>query len=241
MCEIWYGMHACTIFSMLLQIFMLFLALAYGCQQRHRALPLTPIDLSDATTLGQVIVDGGLHKLWPCLIPWLGFEATMGYAWLHNLSGRLATSYHIASLTIAVLSCCFVLCCVVLCCVVLRCVALRCVALCCVVLCLFQSPLKQRTVSNLSAAVATLMLPYNQAHQCHAWIFMTQVPSGTTAFMRVSDDQNLLHLILYLTMGHKYLQWAFPRRWLQTYQLCLCVTPAVLLLFTLWCRCGCQA
>ena len=74
--------------SIVLQIFMLFLALAYGCQQRHRAHPLAPIDLSDATTFGQVVVDGGLHKLWPCLIPWLAFEATMGYAWLHHLSGR---------------------------------------------------------------------------------------------------------------------------------------------------------
>ena len=150
MCEIWYVicMHACTSLCMLLQIFMLFLALAYGCQQRHRAPPLTPIDLSDATTFGQVIVDGGLHKLWPCLIPWVVFEASMGYAWLHNLSGRPAMSYHIASLNAvsccaalcwtglgwAVL-CCAVLCCAVLCCAVLCCAVLCCAVLCCAVLC----------------------------------------------------------------------------------------------------------
>ena len=82
----------------LLQIFMLFLALAYGCQQRPRAPHLGPLDFNNATTFGQVIVDGGLHKLWPCLIPWVIFEATMGYAWLHNLSGRPALNFHTAIL-----------------------------------------------------------------------------------------------------------------------------------------------
>ena len=90
--------HGYTALSDLLQIFMLFLALAYGCQQQPRAAHLGPLDFNDATTFGQVIVDGGLHKLWPCLIPWVVFEATMGYAWLHNLSGRPALSFHIASL-----------------------------------------------------------------------------------------------------------------------------------------------
>lgn len=77
-----------------MQIFMLFLAQAYGCQQlfwlpKPRG-PLPPDTFDNIKYFGEVIVDRGFHRLWPCLIPWLVFETAMGYAWLHHLNGNPA-------------------------------------------------------------------------------------------------------------------------------------------------------
>ena len=71
-----------------LQIFMLFLAHAYACQQRFRK-PQNrgPLPSSEVSHYGDVVVDGGFYLLWPCLVPWLLFEGDMAYAWLHHLTG----------------------------------------------------------------------------------------------------------------------------------------------------------
>ena len=37
----------------------------------------------------ELIVDQPWFLLWPCLIPWIMFEAIMGYAWLHNVHREL--------------------------------------------------------------------------------------------------------------------------------------------------------
>lgn len=74
-----------------LQTFMLFLAHAYGGLQRHRVatrdIPAPSLPVHNARRYGELTVDGPLYLLWPCLIPWLLFEANMGYAWLHHLPG----------------------------------------------------------------------------------------------------------------------------------------------------------
>ena len=93
-------MHPCHAVAMcpaevecsLLQIFMLFLTHAYACQHQFR-LPQNkgplPMDASsNMQHFGRVVIDGGIYQLWPCFIPWLLFEADMGYAWLHHISSE---------------------------------------------------------------------------------------------------------------------------------------------------------
>lgn len=77
-------------FILILQIFMLFLSHAYGGLQRYKpasSIPEPSLPFNNAQRYGQLIADGPLHLLWPCLIPWLLLEADLGYAWLHSLPG----------------------------------------------------------------------------------------------------------------------------------------------------------
>lgn len=72
---------------------MLFLAHSYGCQQLFwtgkNGGPRVTDHSSDVRYYGEVVVDRGFYQLWPCLIPWLLFEAAVGYAWLHHIAGLL--------------------------------------------------------------------------------------------------------------------------------------------------------
>ena len=76
---------------------MLSLAHALGGLQRHRPasqrweedqIPHPSLAFHDAHRYGKLLLDGPFYLLWPCLILWLPFEADMGYAWLHEISGK---------------------------------------------------------------------------------------------------------------------------------------------------------
>ena len=60
------------------QLFMLFLAHAYGGQ----AQPLKP-----GATVPQLIMDGPWRWLWPCLLPWIPFQIAISLGWLQNAVG----------------------------------------------------------------------------------------------------------------------------------------------------------
>ena len=65
------------------------LAHAYGtiAMRTHSgsSFPPTMQDQVMMARHAELIVDQPWFLLWPCLIPWMMFEAIMGYAWLHNL------------------------------------------------------------------------------------------------------------------------------------------------------------
>lgn len=88
---------------------MLFLAHAYGGLQRYKSassVPAPSLPFNNAQRYGQLIVDGPVHLLWPCLIPWLLLEADLGYAWLHNLPGMALSTEFVTVIHTAFVSVC---------------------------------------------------------------------------------------------------------------------------------------
>ena len=65
-----------------LQLFMLFLAHAYG----GRMLELKPKPKS--------IMEGPWHKYWPCLLPWLAMQVVMSISWLHTVGNGRSSNVH---------------------------------------------------------------------------------------------------------------------------------------------------
>ena len=81
---------------------MLFLAQAYGGLHQSKpasSVPVSPLPLH-ALRYGELVADGPLYLLWPCLVPWLLFEADMGYAWLHHLPGISSVANNAAPIII---------------------------------------------------------------------------------------------------------------------------------------------
>ena len=79
-----------------MQIFLSFLVHAYGSTLIREAndptnsIPSILFSPDSSAKYGMLVVDGSWKLLWPCLIPWLMFETSMGYAWLHHIDRKLS-------------------------------------------------------------------------------------------------------------------------------------------------------